>query len=84
MKSIESIIKNLNQILEAMNILEFKGYNQCKTYTNIVEALQNTIYLTDNLSAEVEEVKASAINEWIEKDENNKNKTLKEENKDKQ
>lgn len=46
----ELVINNLRQIMEAMNILEFKGYNQCKTYTNIMESLQTMINLVSEQS----------------------------------
>lgn len=37
---LESIIHNNKQILIALDALQFKGYDQCKTFTNIVEALE--------------------------------------------
>lgn len=50
---IKMILDRNAQILLALDVLEFKGYNQCKTYTNIVEAMR---YNSDLLNEILDEL----------------------------
>lgn len=48
---LETIVHNNGEIVKALDNLEFKGYAQCKTFTNIVDA----IMMNNNLVKELYE-----------------------------
>lgn len=66
----ETIIHNLGEIIKAMNTLQLTGYNQCKTYTNIIESIE----LTKNLAIHIQEENNEKEKLKKDKDKESKNK----------
>lgn len=50
----DTIIHNLEEIIKAMDNLQLTGYNQCKIFANVVEAIELTKSLAIHIKEEQE------------------------------
>lgn len=66
----DTIISSLKEIVMALETLELKGYSQCKTYSNIYEALITNINLIIKLKDKLEEEKTTYFNNQEETNDN--------------